>query len=208
MKMTNNRFTIAKIVILLGVLTILTGCSENSVSETGVTKSISNNKLLSSWCKVEAYGKVQPIRVTLTKLGVIIANSTDDSISGVLPIKCNKAKERLSLLIDNSFEITFTEIPMLSGVISIKSETAQESLDSGNESITNLRRLTSQFSTARLYADSNGLNFEIVTAYPVFDTEGAFLDDDKITILIRNVSILLADAVNENLTSVEFKSNS
>ena len=206
--MTNNRFTIAKIVILLGVLTILTGCSENSVSETGVTKSISNNKLLSSWCKVEAYGKVQPIRVTLTKLGVIIANSTDDSISGVLPIKCNKAKERLSLLIDNSFEITFTEIPMLSGVISIKSETAQESLDSGNESITNLRRLTSQFSTARLYADSNGLNFEIVTAYPVFDTEGAFLDDDKITILIRNVSILLADAVNENLTSVEFKSNS
>ena len=208
MKMTNNRFIIAKIVILLGVLIILTGCSENSVLETGATKSSSNNKLLSSWCKVEAYGKVQPIRVTLTKLGVMIANSTDDSISGVLPMKCNKAKESLSLPVDNSFEITFTEIPMLSGVISIKSETARESLDSGNESITNLRKLTSQFSTARLYADDNGLNFEIVTAYPVFDTEGAFLDDDKITILIRNVSILLADAVNENLTSVEFKSNS
>jgi hypothetical protein len=96
---------------------------------------------------------------------------------------------------------------MLSGVISIRSENADEALDTGSESIDKLRKLTKQFSTARLYAANNSLNFEIITTYPVFDTEGAFLDDDKITILIRDVSILLAAAVNENLTSVEVKSN-
>jgi hypothetical protein len=192
-----------KSVVILAILVILTGCSQSSNPVTVPTKNTSSNKLLSSWCKVEVFGEVQSIKPILTKLGVIIANSVENSISGVLPIKCDKARKSLSLTVNENFEITLTDIPMLSGIISIKSDTAKQILDSDNESIESLRKFANQFSTARLYASTDMLNFEIITNYPVFDANGKFLDDDKISILIRDISILLADAANAELSSIE-----
>lgn len=205
--MNNKRHIIAKYTLSIALILLLVGCSDGTKSDINATKSSSNNRLLSSWCKVEAYGEIAPLKNALTKQGLIVANSVNDSISGVLPIKCDRARKELDKSIDKSFEITFTDIPMLSGVISIKSEIAKQALDSNNKSIEDLKKLIKQFPTARLYASNNQLSFEIITNYPVFDVKGEFLDDGKITILIRDISILLADAVNGDLTTVEVKSN-
>ena len=205
--MNDKRLIYTKRILSIVVLLLLSGCAEGNRSDSNAAKSSSDNRLLSSWCKVEAYGEIVPLKNSLTKLGLIVANSVTDSISGVLPVKCDKARKELDVSLDKSFDITFTDIPMLSGVISINSEIAKQTLDSANKSIEDLKKLLKQFPTARLYASNNHLSFEIITKYPVFDNKGEFIDDDKITILIRDISILLAEAVNGNLTSVEVKSN-
>lgn len=186
--------------------TTLTGCNDKKVNESrsAVTDVVKTPKLLSSWCQVQAFGEVDPIKNSLADIGFIPTSTSPSDLTGVAPVSCDMIEKTLVINLDSSTKFQLNSIPMISGKIIIETPNVNEKYSYNQIHIEKLEIIANSFPTARVLIEDNSLSFEIVSTYPIFNSKGEIIDDVKFSSLLSEISELLASATEQSKDNIKF----